>query len=534
MRAARQLSILGFLAIFSTGMTAPRGCDGHDDDGGPGGTLRWSACGPLVPGGAEGECATMRVPLDWNAAGGANVAGGPQLDVFVKRFRGHGPGASGGRGQLWFLDGGPGGTGAQFDNAELVALFDQLGWDLYIPAHRGTGHSTALTCAAAVTEDSTMGALVTLEEAAGCSGEAQAQWGAGLAHFSAEQAAHDVGALIEAATAKRPGSGQRVAVWGGSYGTYWAQRYLQVFPAQADAVVLEGTLDLTNDLSDQLSAGDAAGERFLDVCAADASCAGKLGGDPRAAYDAAVAKLAAGTCAPLAELTVPTWKQVARTLVDTGLGYDARAILAALVHRINRCSAADAPVLESFAAGIPVLAEQIDRAESDPVINNFLLGLNEARVDLWPAAVDRAAGAAAHRSLRFASVEEWTGFVDIFEQWPAQPHAAGAETPAATGVPVLLLIGGLDISTPMEWGTLAASRYPQAQQVVVPTGGHGVSFDDATGDCAREVLFGFLADPAAPVETSCVQGVRPIDFAAGAGARDLWEEWLGTDNLGGD
>jgi pimeloyl-ACP methyl ester carboxylesterase len=523
-------SIVGVAGMVGMIAGTPAGCG---DDDAPRGPLRWAACGPLVPGGTDGECATMQVPLDWSAAEAAGPAGAaPTIDVLVKRFRGHGAGG-GARGQLWFLDGGPGGTGAQFDNAELVALLDQLGWDLYIPAHRGTGRSTALTCAAAVAESSPLGALITLEEAAGCAGEVQARWGGALAHFSAEQAARDVGALIEA-SGKRPASGQRVAVWGGSYGTYWAQRYLQAFPAQADAVVLEGALDLTNRLSDQLRAGDAAGERFLDACAADATCARALGGAPRAAYDAAVRAIAAGACAPLAELTVPVWKQVARTLVDTGLGYDARAILAALVHRIDRCGAADAPVLERFVAGIPRLAEQLEREESDPTTNNFLLGLNEARVDLWPDALDRRAGAALHEGLRFTSAEEWAEAIAPFEQWPAQPHAADAQVPAVTGVPILVLSGGMDISTPLEWGALAASRYPQAQHVIFPTGGHGVSFDDALGDCALEVLFGFLAEPGTPVEASCVAAAPAIDFAQGAGARALWEEWLGTDNLWGD
>ncbi len=496
-------------------------CGGDDDNPSPTPALVWAACGPLVADGAAGECATMPVPLAWA------TEDGPTIDVFVKRFTGSGP-----RGQLWILDGGPGGTGAQFDNADLIALFDQAGWDVYLPAHRGTGRSTPLECAAAIATTSTDGVLVTIEEAAACAAEVEATWGDGLAHFSAAQAARDLGALIEAA---RPTTGaQRVAIWGGSYGTYWAQRYLQAFPDQADAIVLEGSLDLTNRISDQLRAGNAAGERFLDACADDGFCAAHLGDDPRAAYDAAVATIAARSCPPLADVTVPTWKAMARTLVDVQLGYDARAILAAVVRRTVRCGPADAAVLAQFAAGLPVLAAQLDRADGDLTINNFMLALDEVRIDLWPADLDRAVVGPPHDGLRFASATEWNQLADLIERWPAQPRAVDADQAAVTTVPILVLSGGLDTATPLEWSELAASRYPGAQHVVFPYGGHGVTFDEASLECGLGLFLGFLADPAAAVDASCVDDVAPIDFATGGGARDLYREWLGTENLWGD
>ncbi len=40
-------------------------------------------------------------------------------------------------------------------------------------------------------------------------------------------------------------------IWGGSGGTYWAQRYLQVYPDQADGVVLEGIAGPQSSLATQ-------------------------------------------------------------------------------------------------------------------------------------------------------------------------------------------------------------------------------------------------------------------------------------------
>ncbi len=481
--------------------------------------LAWAPCGPLVPGGVAGECALVDVPLDWDEPAGA------QIRVFVKRFTSTGPR----RGQLWLLDGGPGGTGAQFDNADLVGVFDQAGWDVYVPAHRGTGRSTPLGCAAAEAPASEGGARVTFAEAADCADEVGAAWGAGLAKFSAEQAGRDLGAVIDASRGS-----QRVAVWGMSYGTYWAQRYLQAFPEQPDAVILEGAVDLSSRISDQLSDGNAAGERWLDACAADAVCADKLG-DPRVAYDAALAVVAAGSCAPLAGLTVPVFKTMARALVDTTIGYDARGVLAAMLGRIVRCADGDAEVLDRFVLGVADLTSELDRNDSDLALNNFLLTAVEVRLDLWPANLDVARAGPPHDALRFASAAEWTQLAGAVERWPVHARASDADVPAATQVPILVLSGGLDTFTPRTWGDQATSRYPRARQVVFPFGGHGVTFEAATSACALDVFLAFVADPRAALDTRCTADVRGIDFAGSTDdARSLYVDWLGTENLWGE
>jgi pimeloyl-ACP methyl ester carboxylesterase len=51
-------------------------------------------------------------------------------------------------------------------------------------------------------------------------------------------------------------------------------------------------------------------------------------------------------------------------------------------------------------------------------------------------------------------------------------------------VPTLLLAGGRDLSTPLEYARLAQRRSPDARLVVEPRAGHIVTAHDGTGRAA--------------------------------------------------
>ena len=110
-----------------------------------------------------------------------------------------------------------------------------------------------------------------------CADEVQQRWGGALGTFSTTTAARDVGHLIERTRAP----GQEVHVYGVSYGTYWAQRYMQLFPEQATTVTLDSVCQA--GLCSLLKYGywqDTVYRRFIGECAEDAFCAGKLGAIP--------------------------------------------------------------------------------------------------------------------------------------------------------------------------------------------------------------------------------------------------------------
>jgi pimeloyl-ACP methyl ester carboxylesterase len=54
---------------------------------------------------------------------------------------------------------------------------------------------------------------------------------------------------------------------------------------------------------------------------------------------------------------------------------------------------------------------------------------------------------------------------------PVKPPPAGGRLP---DVPVLLIAGDSDLSTPLEWARREAERAPQGHLMVVPGAGHSV------------------------------------------------------------
>ena len=106
-------------------------------------------------------------------------------------------------------------------------------------------------------------------------------------------AAKDVAALIDGSR----GAGQGVFVLGTSYGTYWAQRYLEVRPDQPTAVILDSTFPAAGaDYAQFGKQFDDVAQAVLDLCRADATCSAKLGGDPLAFTTRGLADYDAGAC----------------------------------------------------------------------------------------------------------------------------------------------------------------------------------------------------------------------------------------------
>ena len=84
------------------------------------------------------------------------------------------------------------------------------------------------------------------------------------------------------------------------------------------------------------------------------------------------------------------------------------------------------------------------------------------------------------------------GFIQTCLYWPAapapSPAALHAELPR---IPVLLLAGGHDLSTPLESARAQAALAPDGRLFVVPTAGHSVQ-NRAAGDPAEAELARFL------------------------------------------
>jgi len=79
-------------------------------------------------------------------------------------------------------------------------------------------------------------------------------------------------------------------------------------------------------------------------------------------------------------------------------------------------------------------------------------------------------------------------------------------------VPVLLLAGQFDSTTPPSYAAQVAESLSQSKTVEFPGQGHGVTFSNVS-NCPRDVLFSFLREPEESIDTSCVDSMEEVSFS---------------------
>jgi pimeloyl-ACP methyl ester carboxylesterase len=483
-----------------------------DERARPPSDLDWERCA-LFSGGLDvgAECATVAVPLRWAEPDGETI------ELFVKRYRA----TSEPRGQLWLLAGGPGGSGAEFDFQvfdepiqDFYPSFGEMAPDLeiYLLDHRGTGRSSRLGCPSGEDPAGVSGRYVAEEEWADCLTEVEGEWGPRLAGFTITEAATDLGMLVDRT---RHGD-EPVFVYGVSYGTLWAQRYLHVFPRQASGVVLDsicspGECELTFGYDDGF---DEVGNAILDLCGADADCrAGFDDGNVGAALDAVIAGTLDGNCDAVGLDLDPADVRLVLGLMLRS--WPLRDLVPATIARLRECDA------EALARLFSVLVPS-GESPADALFSSFLnhhIGLSElTRVP--PPTADEVE---AHvNSLRF-SLDAGLDFVHRIEAgWPTYPHDEFTGQLATSDVPMLMMNGTLDPQTPLSVAETTGNHFDGAHQtfVVVPYATHSVlnqspielESDRTVLTCGQLLLEQFLADPLQPIDTGCTDEVMAPDF----------------------
>ncbi|MEU6083093.1 alpha/beta fold hydrolase [Streptomyces sp. NPDC047108] len=210
----------------------------------PADRLHFSQCPadvPAPPAPDRIECATLRVPLDWDRPHG------PRIDLAVSRVAASGP-PSERRGALLVNPGGPGGPGlgyAATKRAKLPASvrtsFDVIGFD-----PRGTGRSSPADCGAmgglfdapgadpvprgAAAERAHRGAL------RHTAGDCARGTGAALPHLGTENTVRDMDAIRHALGERR------ISFLGVSYGSYLGAAYAARYPRRVDRMVLDSVV----------------------------------------------------------------------------------------------------------------------------------------------------------------------------------------------------------------------------------------------------------------------------------------------------
>lgn len=321
--------------------------------------------------------------------------------------------------------------------------------------------------------------------------------GIDLRNYTTARSAQDVADLIAAL-----GEGD-ANLYGVSYGTRLALVVLRDHPEHVRSVVLDSVYPPDVDgFATWPEVLDGALQRLLDGCEGDPACAAAHP-DLAAQLTDLLARVRAAPLrfgVPDPEATDP------ERAPDLEVEIDDHRLVAVLFdalyrwERIGELPSRIARAQQEPEAALRPLVEDFVTSLLDPGSSD--LAFDAVECQDGPPRPSRAAmlalSAARPRVERYVRDDWDLDPCRVLGLGPASPETTRA---AQSDRPVLLLAGDYDPVTPVAWARHAASFLTHARLVVVPGMAHGVLDGD---DCAAEITHAFLANPRAPLDTSCV------------------------------
>jgi pimeloyl-ACP methyl ester carboxylesterase len=232
--------------------------------------IAWKDCGARL------QCARVRVPLDWDRPGGA------QIELAVIRHLASRPEQR--IGTLFFNPGGPGSSGVEvIEDPFSAGLLDKAGggrFDVVSWDPRGVGASTHVRCFRSEEEGTRFWGGLTIPTTAAASrryaskaaayarrcGEVS---GPLLRHISTADTVRDLDYLRQLV------GEPKLNYVGWSYGTFLGQTYANMYPRRVRAMVLDGVVDARryvrgreSSVDNVIAPTDPVFEKFLGLCQA--------------------------------------------------------------------------------------------------------------------------------------------------------------------------------------------------------------------------------------------------------------------------
>jgi pimeloyl-ACP methyl ester carboxylesterase len=274
----------------------------------------------------------------------------------------------------------------------------------------------------------------------------------------------------------------RLTLDGVSYGSYVAAQFALAHPDRVSRLVLDSVVPTWNVDPLQL-----AGMRETATVLRDACAAQRCGSDPAADLATVVRRYHDGPALfdTLVAMSVgdPSFPGVPGALHAAAAGQP--GALRALMARVHAAEAVTAGELSQGLHASALCADMpmpwggpgTPLAGRAAALARSVARLTTAQV--WPFDKATAAG---------------NGFIQTCRYWPPVPvpAAAAAARPRLPPVPVLLLAGGHDLSTPLAGARAQAALAPDGHLFVVPAAGHSVQ-NRAAGNPAEAAVARFLA-----------------------------------------
>lgn len=480
--------------------------------------LRWADCGDGL------QCATARVPLDYDRPQGA------QISLALIRLPASDPTHK--LGSIFLNPGGPGGSGVDFVREigrllftdQVRARFDLVGFD-----PRGIIRSTPLRCFA--TLEQAIAVLPPLafpvtraEERIWIQSDRQlaaacAQRGGPIIdHMATADAARDLDLL------RRAVGDRRLSYVGYSYGSYLGTTYANLFPSKVRALTVDGVLDpiawstggdeqaRTLPFSTRLRSDQGAYATLLEffrLCDRGGPNCAFSAGDPQRRYAALAGRLR-GEPAQLPDGqggTVPfTYNDLVAVTLGAMYAPDAWPDLAAFLQQLDQLTRPQAA-----AAALQTLRVRLGAYHED--YPNFVEGApgvfcsdsdNPDRVSAWA----RAARAADRRFPYFG--RPWTWISSICQPWPGRDtdRYVGPWT-RRTANPVLVVGNRFDPATRYQGAVAVANLLPRSRLLTLAGWGHTSLL--AGSSCVNAYTSRYLlTTQVPPVGTVCRPDVVPF------------------------
>lgn len=434
--------------------------------------IDWEVCAE-----GDGQCATVKVPLDWEAPAGSAI------EIAVRRV----VGGDSSRGPLFVNPGGPGFGGQDF--AQQIAGrwtdYDTVGWD-----PRGTGESTHVVCGTLEQTDEIFeldgspdddaedralqqGAVDFAEQCRDASGEL-------LDHITTVDVVRDLDLLRHLLGA------EKLNYVGVSYGTYVGAMYAELFPNSVGRLVLDAAVDITGeDETPQTQGFERAMGNFTAWCAGSDLCS--LGDDQQEITDSIDEFLTGLDSAPLEVGD----RILTQTMAATGIAlylYEDEEAYRSLDVVIADAMAGDGEALLYSAD----LLNGRGPASYDTIAYAFPAMICADSADEgvapvpqeWRDTFDVAPLMAPHMGMSY-TCQLWTA------------ESAPQIRITAQGAPTILVVGTTgDSATPYEQAQSMAAQLESGTLLTLDGAGHGA----VTGDnrCIADAVDGFLYDGVAP------------------------------------
>ncbi len=484
--------------------------------------INWGSCPSYIT--TAQECATVMMPYNYDDLNSK------RLPVFVFRYKTN---STNKKGQIWFLQGGPGVSGFVFDQYFNFLKNFYPDWDMYSLDHRGVGNSEKLTCS----NESDLGTIdTTSADISKCVDELTAKYGENIKTFSTTGASKDVGNLIELLKE----DGKKVFVYGGSYGTYWTQRYLQLFPSQADGIILDSIVvsgyTFFNEF-DKLS--NKVGKQFMEICQNDSACLDKMktfAPTPWEAIGSVFNKLENGEiCAALDYFTFDDLNIVLYYLLTSAY---TKNLIPAFIYRLNRCNEDDKAVISTFMDNLFGVKKGDYVPESQ--LNSMIILYNNITInELWKD-TDVQEAIDLNKTYYFSTNGVvGTAVLGNSKLWPTYEEPL-LNKYSESEIPILMMNGEFDNQSPLETAIPAKDIYIKPYQTFVtfPYAAHAVTSQAITQDtlegkptCGEEIMFDFINNPKATINTDCFADLIPIEFGNSVFNQTMSSYYFGTTDM---